>query len=268
MGAPARIVSLVPSTTESVCALGAGAALVGCTRYCTEPAGALRAVTRVGGTKNPSRDAVMRLLPDLLLANAEENRAEDLEWFARRMPVFVQTPRTVATAAADLAALAARLGRPGAAAPWLTAIDAALAHAAAAAGRARGLRVYYAIWRRPWMSVNADTFAGDVLRLAGTQNVCAADAPRYPEVTPATAIERGVQVVLLASEPWAFDEAQRGEIERDGTFGGARVLCCDGRDFCWHGVHMAQGLDRAFTGLAALATGPQPGGRGSRRRDA
>ncbi|MFN6194070.1 MAG: helical backbone metal receptor, partial [Planctomycetota bacterium] len=106
---PRRIVSLVPSTTETVCAFGARERLVGCTRYCTEPAAALRGVARIGGTKNPKRDAIAALRPDLVLANAEENRPDDLEWLAARAPVLVQTPRTVAEAAAALGELAARL---------------------------------------------------------------------------------------------------------------------------------------------------------------
>lgn len=72
--APERVVSLVPSTTESVFELGAGERLVGRTRYCTEPAGAVDGVTRVGGTKNPDRERLLALSPDLVLANAEENR--------------------------------------------------------------------------------------------------------------------------------------------------------------------------------------------------
>ena len=250
--APARIVSLVPSTTESVCELGAAAALVGCTRYCTEPAAALRAIARVGGTKNPDREAVLRLRPDLVLANAEENRAEDIAWLEQRVPVLVQGPRTVAEAITALRQLALRLGRAEAAEARLAAL-APLVIAGAPAGPR--VRVYYAIWRRPWMSVNADTFVHDVLRLAGADNVCAADPARYPEVAPTVAVARGVEVVLLASEPWAFDEAQRHELAGARTFGAARVVTCDGRDFCWHGVRMVDGVRRAAALLDALRGG-------------
>jgi ABC-type Fe3+-hydroxamate transport system substrate-binding protein len=252
--APAqRIVSLVPSTTQSVCELGAATRLVGCTRYCTEPAGALRDVRRVGGTKNPDREAILALEPDLVLGNGEENRAEDLEWLACRVPVATQTPRTVAAAAAALKDLARRLGCAETAASTLARVDAAVAALRGSPHSGPGLRVYYAIWRKPWMTVGRDTFVHDVLHLAGARHVAVGDAARYPQLDPATAAERGIDVVLLASEPWAFDERQRRELEAQRTFGDARLVRCDGRDFCWHGTHMAVGLPRVAALLASLA---------------
>jgi ABC-type Fe3+-hydroxamate transport system substrate-binding protein len=244
LGPPRRIVSLVPSTTESVCVLGRADRLVGCTRWCTEPAAALRGVARIGGTKNPDREAIAALAPDLVLANGEENRAEDLAWLEQRFPVLVQTPGDVPEAVRDLRALAVRLGATAAAAPLLRQIEARIA-ALAAAPPPRPQRVYYAIWRRPWMSVGRTTFVHDVLTRIGFANVCADATARYPAVEPSQAVERGVECVLLASEPWAFDEAQRAEIAALRLFGGARLVLCDGRDFCWHGVRMADGLARA-----------------------
>lgn len=244
-----RIVSLVPSTTESVCSFGAAARLVGVTRYCTEPAAEFAHAVRIGGTKNPSLERIAALQPDLVLGNAEENRPEDLEWLQQRVPVLVQTPRRIGEAVRGLAELAAVL-RTGEACAAAVArqVDAALR--GVQRGRV-GPRVYYAIWRKPWMSVSADTFVHDVLAQAGATNVCAEDLARYPEVPPAVAVGREVDCVLLASEPWAFDEAQRAELAQRGEFGAARLVLCDGRDFCWHGVHMAIGLPRAFALLSA-----------------
>lgn len=243
---PRRIVSLVPSTTESVCAFGVGDRLAACTRYCTEPADELRAVPRIGGTKNPDREAIAALSPDLVLGNAEENRPEDLEWFAARVPTLVQTPRTVVEAAAELRALAQRLDVADACAPLLLRVEAQLASAQVAALDRWRPRVYYAIWRKPWMTVGRDTFVHDVLRVVGADNVAADEAARYPEMAPEVAVERGVDLVLLASEPWEFDERQRRELLDAGAFGDAAVLLCDGRDFCWHGARMADGLGRAL----------------------
>ncbi|MFY9345222.1 MAG: helical backbone metal receptor [Planctomycetota bacterium] len=244
-GVPRRIVSLVPSTTASVCAFGCADRLVGCTRWCVEPAAALTNVARIGGTKNPDVAAILALQPDLVLANGEENRAEDLERLAARVPVLVQTPRTVPTARADLQALAERLDVLPIAAPWLARIDAQLAALAATPPPRSAPRVYYAIWKKPWMSINRDTFIHDVLTHMGVANICADDSARYPEVDPATAVARGVDCVLLASEPWAFDETQRRELAALRPFGDAKLVLCDGRDFCWHGVHLAEGLGRA-----------------------
>ncbi len=249
MSAPQRLVSLVPSTTETVCAFGAAARLVGCTRYCTEPPQALREVARVGGTKNPDREAIMRLAPDLVLTNAEENRAEDIAWLTERVAVLTQTPCDVAAALGMLRELARTLHCEAAASPFVQRIEQLVR------GRVEPrspLRAYYAIWRKPWMSVGRATFVHDVLTWVGAMNVCADDVERYPAVPPADAVARGVDVVLLASEPWEFDEAQRQQLVAERTFGDARLVLCDGRDFCWHGVRMAAGLGRAADLLRSL----------------
>ncbi|MFK7741734.1 MAG: helical backbone metal receptor [Planctomycetota bacterium] len=249
-----RIVSLVPSTTESVCELGAGAQLVGRTRYCTEPA-TVAGVASIGGTKNPDLERIVQLEPDLVLANAEENRSEDIEWLTQRVETLVQTPCTVPEAGQCLRDLGRRLGADEEhLSSLLLRIEAELLLAQSnRAGREQPLRVYYAIWRKPWMTVAANTFIGDVLsrlgadvvRPAGFGDADHAGSVRYPECSPDQAIAAGVDLVLLASEPWEFNDAQCAEIRAESLFGEARVELCDGRDFCWHGTRMAEGLGRA-----------------------
>lgn len=259
MAGPARIVSLVPSTTESLCALGLGRRLVACTRYCEEPADELAGLARVGGTKNPDREAIVALRPDLVAANAEENRGEDLEWLAARVPVVVQTPRSVLEAARCLRDLAERVDAVSEVQPFLLRIEAHLVAAEVAALRSARLRVFYPVWCKPWMSVNRDTYVHDVLRVAGMDNVVADSHERYPEVAVDHVRSRRPDAVLLPSEPWTFTAADAHRIAHERTFGTALVEPCDGRDFCWHGVRMADGLGRALDLAARLrraATGP------------
>ena len=93
---PARIVSLVPSLTETLFALGFNSEVVGITKFCVEPAEAVASITKVGGTKNPDIRAILKLEPELVIANAEENRREDIERIrAGGIPVFTTYPRTV-----------------------------------------------------------------------------------------------------------------------------------------------------------------------------
>src|SRR5215467_9666166 len=75
---PRRIVSLIPSTTELLCALGLAEALVGVTVYCIEPRDVVRGKTRVGGEKDPDLAVIRALAPDLVVANIEENRPEEV----------------------------------------------------------------------------------------------------------------------------------------------------------------------------------------------
>jgi len=107
------------------------------------------------------------------------------------------------------------------------------------------VRTFYAIWRRPWMSVSLDTYIADVLARAGAENVCSAAAARYPVVEPEQVAAADARLVLLASEPWAFTSRDRDELAAHREFGAAVIALCDGRDFCWHGAHTAFGLRRA-----------------------
>jgi ABC-type Fe3+-hydroxamate transport system substrate-binding protein len=231
--------------TETICVLGAAARLVGCTDWCKEPADALGGVTRLGGTKNPRLERAVSLAPDLVVVNGEENRAEDIAWLRARCPVLEHMPRNVIDAAAALRDLGVRLEALELAEPLLLQIEAGIARAEVEALAREPVRVFYAIWKKPWMSINADTYIHDVLQRAGAINVCAGFDNRYPVVEPAV-VAADVEVVLLSSEPWDFGAADRDEILAAKLFGErARVVLCDGRDFCWHGARTAAGLGRA-----------------------
>src|SRR5215469_2914966 len=96
---PRRIVSLVPSLTETLFALGLRDQVVGVTKFCVEPADVIASIKKVGGTKNPNLRAIAALQPDLIIANAEENRQQDVERMrARGLKVFVTFPRNVSGA--------------------------------------------------------------------------------------------------------------------------------------------------------------------------
>lgn len=186
MKAVRRVVSLVPSMTETVCALGAAERLVGVTRYCCEPAASLVSVPQVGGTKNPNRDKIAALVPDLVIVNGEENRSEDIEWLAARFPLLQHQPRSVPQAASAVRDLAIRLDLVAAAQPILLRIEAQITAAEVAALQRTRCRVFYAIWKKPWMGANADTYIHDVLTRAGADNVCAGFPDRYPKVDATT----------------------------------------------------------------------------------
>lgn len=241
--------------TETVCRLGATDRLVGATRYCVEPAADLASVPRVGGTKNPNLEKVASLSPDLVLVNSEENRAEDIAWLRQRFAVLEHCPRTVVAAAGAVRDLARALDLLPAAQPFLLRIEAQIARAQVVAVARAPVRVFYAIWKKPWMGANRDTYIHDVLTRAGGDNVCAGLPDRYPEVTPSQVREAGVELVLLPSEPYEFGVADQAEVAAAGLFGAdVPVVLCDGRDFCWHGARTADGLGNALALLKAYRT--------------
>jgi len=235
-----RVVSLVPSLTEWLVVAGVGERLVGVTDWCLEPADALAGLPRVRGTKNPDLAAIRRLEPDLVVANAEENRKLDVQRLeAGLTAVFVTMPTTVAGAVAELRDLAAAVGDlPGAAA-----LDAeAVAAVADAYHRRPGRRVRYAcaVWRDPWMWLGRRTYAADLLGLAGGEPVLDDPASRYPRLDPGALAALGPEVVLLPSEPYEFAAADAEEVA--ATFGGPRVELVDGRALTWYGPRVPAAL--------------------------
>jgi ABC-type Fe3+-hydroxamate transport system substrate-binding protein len=218
------VVSLVPSATETLVALGV--APVGVTRFCD-----LAGVPTVGGTKDPDVDAVVGLAPDLVVVNDEENRVEDFRRLAAAgLEVHSMSPRSVHDVGGEVRALAARLGRPVPApfAPgewddWLASMLAP-----------RWWDAFVAVWRRPWMSLASDTYGSSLLDLVGVGNVCADSFDRYPEVTLREVAARAPNVVLLPSEPYPFGPRHVAEVA--AAVPGVPVLLVDGRDLFWWGV--------------------------------
>jgi ABC-type Fe3+-hydroxamate transport system substrate-binding protein len=221
-----RIVSLVPSLTESVAASVEGPGLlVGATDWCSHPPDL--AVARVGGTKSPSLAAVLALAPDLVLANFEENRLADVEALrAAGVAVWVTAPRTVPAALTSLGRLLAVCGI--ASPPWYAAACAAWPPGPPPPPRVRAL---VPIWKKPWMALGSDTFAGDLLARLGVANVLASSPDRYPAF--ALSALPAYDLVVLPDEPYAFtpDDA--------AAFGGVPCAFVSGRHLTWYGPSLA-----------------------------
>ncbi|MFF3955799.1 helical backbone metal receptor [Streptomyces sp. NPDC001890] len=224
-----RVVSLVPSLTEAV-AVTAPGLLVGATDWCTHPAGL--AAARIGGTKNPDVPAILALRPDLVVANEEENREPDLAALrAAGTEVLVTEIRTLDQAFEELdRVLVAACGLPRP--RWLD--EAEAAWAALPPPRAPR-RAVIPIWRRPWMVLGRDTFAGDVLARIGVENVYAGHAERYPRVPLDVLGAAGADLVVLPDEPYRFTADDGPE-----AFPALPAALVDGRYLTWYGPSLVR----------------------------
>jgi ABC-type Fe3+-hydroxamate transport system substrate-binding protein len=225
-----RVVSIVPSLTEAVAATAPGL-LVGATDWCSHPADL--DVVRVRGTKNPDVDTIVALRPDLVLANAEENRLPDLDALRTAgVPVYVTDVRTLDGAFAALRRMLAACGRDTPA--WLAEAEAAWAALPEPAqlDPAQRRRAVVPIWRRPWMAVGRDTFTGAVLARLGVDNVLADDPERYPRIDPAALPPH--DLVVLPDEPYAFTADDGPE-----AFAAPSVLV-SGRLLTWYGPSLGE----------------------------
>ncbi|WP_329342353.1 helical backbone metal receptor [Streptomyces sp. NBC_01352] len=222
-----RVVSLVPSLTEAVAGTGT---LVGVTDWCTHPADL--DVTRVGGTKNPKVDRILALAPDLVIANEEENRAPDLADLREAgVEVLVTEVRDVPEAFVELQRVLQACGartRPR----WLDEAEEAWS---ALRPPERRTTAVVPIWRRPWMVLGRDTFAGDVLARLGVDHLYAGHAERYPRIPVEELRAAAPDVVVLPDEPYRFTPEDGPE-----AFPGLPCALVSGRHLTWYGPSLAE----------------------------
>jgi hypothetical protein len=259
-----RVVSLVPSLTETVAACAPGL-LVGATDWCIHPTDL--AVTRIGGTKNPDVARIVTLRPDVVLANEEENRQPDLDALrSAGLAVWVTRIRDLPEALTSLRrmiTLACRQPRPA----WLDAAELAwrqlpainsvpainsmpatnsmpainsmpatnsipAINGMAAIG---SMAAVVPIWRRPWMVLGRDTFAGDLLARLGVSNLYGGHQDRYPRVDIAELRSADADLVVLPDEPYRFTASDGPE-----AFPGRRTALVSGRHLTWYGPSLTE----------------------------
>ena len=246
-----RIVSLCPSLTELVFDLDRGDELVGITRFCVHPADRVARVEKVGGTKDPDVERIAALAPDVVLLNREENRVEDADALeARGLHCHASMPRTAAETAEMVRSIGAELDRSERAETIARDIEERTARVVAAAAGRPTVRFAYLIWREPWMSVNADTFAHALLVQAGGENVFADRDARYPEITLAELRDADPDLVLLCTEPFPFQEKHARELAEATGLPLERIRIADGEYLSWHGSRTPDGVDYAAARIA------------------
>jgi ABC-type Fe3+-hydroxamate transport system substrate-binding protein len=221
------VVCLVPSLTEAIAATDADL-LVGATDWCTHPPGL--EVARVGGTKWPDLEQVLALSPDLVVANAEENRDEDVAALrAAGIPVWMTAPATVDQALDSLGRLCAVLGHPDPS--WLVEARALWADPP----QLQPVTAVVPIWRRPWMVLGRDTFAGDVLARLGVRNIFADAADRYPRLAKDDPSGVVADLVVFPDEPYAFTPDDGPE-----SWPQCRPVFVSGRHLTWYGPSLLE----------------------------
>ena len=243
---PRRIVSLIPSITETLCRLGLADALVGVTAYCVEPRAVVRGKTRIGGEKDPDLEKIRALEPDLVVANIEENVREHIETLrAWSIPVWVTYPRTVAEGLAMIRELGEVTGAVAEAEALLAELEPLHARVRAASAGRRPVAVFYPIWREPWMTIGPDTYIHDLLAVCGAANVFADRAERYPTVTLDEMAARRPEVIVLPDEPFRFRRAHLADfapyVDVPAVRTG-RLHLVDGKPFSWHGPRIGEAL--------------------------
>lgn len=231
-----RVVSLVPSSTETLLALGAD--VVACSRFCEQPH-----LPHVGGTKNPDIGAIVDLAPDLVVLDREENRIEDHDALvAAGLDVFVSHVTDLDGALAVVPALADAADL----------VDPETAGAGGAPASTPRRTAFVPIWRRPWMTIGSATYGASLLDALGV-DVVVSGADAYPTVELADVAAERPDLVLVPSEPYEFSDSHLGELRT--ALPEAMVVRVDGQDLFWWGARTPMALSRL---AAVLEPRPRP----------
>ena len=240
-----RIVSLVPSLTELLFDLDLGASVVGRTRYCTQPAGPVSEVPTLGGTKQPDVERLLSLHPSHVVVNVDENSKTTVEAIASAGVAVIAThPNAPMDNLGLYRLLGGVFGRMAAAERLAEAFLAAHRRLVGASKDWPERRVLYLIWRKPWMTVRADTYVGQMLSLArydvrGTGD----DDRRYPTVTVSNQLLDAIDLVLFPSEPFAFAARHINAFRQEWGRPGLSLAPIDGSMVSWYGSRAIRGLD-------------------------
>jgi ABC-type Fe3+-hydroxamate transport system substrate-binding protein len=232
---PDRIVSLVPSQTELLAYLDLDDEVVGITRFCERPEHWRSEKTIVGGTKEVDVDTVRDLEPHLILANHEENTADDVAALDDVAPVFVTEVKTVE----DALQMIRTVGELTDTSDQTSTLAGNIISRFESLPSVPPLRAAYFIWREPYMTVGGDTFIHDVMGWGGFENVYA-EQTRYPEVELEALAEKDLDVVLCSSEPFPFHQKDKFTADIEEALPDTPVEIVDGQLFSWYGPRLLE----------------------------
>jgi ABC-type Fe3+-hydroxamate transport system substrate-binding protein len=221
-----RVVSLVPSLTETLFALGAGDDVAGITDFCIFPADIDR--PRVGGTKTPNIGLIRDLKPDLVYVNVEENLKKHADAIAEFAKVLATEPKTIDDVIALIEMLGTNHHRQAKAQELIREIT-------DNRQPITGFTFAVPIWKKPWMWCGGDTYVSNLVESMGGRNVLRKHL-RYPSLSVEEVMELKPDLVFLPDEPFAFtdDDAKSFATRVIGPF--------PGHLFTWHGVRTIEGL--------------------------
>ncbi|RLD89144.1 MAG: cobalamin-binding protein [Bacteroidetes bacterium] len=230
---PVRVVSLVPSITETLADLGLFACLVGVTRFCKYPSDVVNTLPKIGGPKNFDIQKIVDLKPDLVVAVKEENDKEQILRLMEQVPVFVFDINTIEDSFDMLQRLGTIFDIRDVSTYWIKRIREKLENYNPPRLAEEAL---YMIWKNPWMAAGKSTFIGSMMQLAGFDNLITG---RYPEIDE-NEMSRA-ETILLATDPYHFKESDRVELQV--KLPDKKIMIVDGEMFTWYGTHMLLAID-------------------------
>lgn len=220
-----KIVSLVPSITELLCHLGLQKNIVACTKFCIHPSHLKKSTQQIGGTKNPRVQDIIDLQPDIVMANKEENRKEDVEAISKHVNVHVSDINSLS----DFKNFVNELGELMSLSAKVLAFNTRLDRLNSNLSPGNKKSVVYLIWKAPYMAAGKGTYIDSVLNHCGFTNLITEN--RYPETDLEAIQQLKPDCIFLSSEPYPFKQQDIAEML---AATGIDVKLVDGELFSWY----------------------------------
>lgn len=234
---PKRIISLVPSITETLYDLGLEEQIVGITKFCVHPYHFKSTKTIVGGTKQIKMDKIVALNPDIIIANKEENTEEIVRRLQKICPVWVTDIETFEDTVEMINDFGHIFKHTTDARKWIDKLRFAQKDFETYMQNVPTRKAAYLIWREPYMAAGKSTFIHQMLVANKFENIYANRPERYPEVEiRKMRIQGDPELVFLSSEPYPFKEEHAFEIGRSTHH--AKTVFVDGEMFSWYGTRL------------------------------
>lgn len=231
---PKRIISLVPSQTELLHALGLESEVVGITKFCIHPKNWFETKKRIGGTKQFDFDEIESLQPDLILGNKEENEESQIRQLQNNFPVWMSDIHTLEESLEMIVSIGEIVDREERATQICSEIIANF-HALKELSKQASTRTCaYLIWKNPYMAAGPNTFIDSMMKELHLQNIFSTQ--RYPEVSVDELRALAPELVLLSSEPYPFSEKHIHELQ--SQLPTSKILLVDGEMFSWYGSRL------------------------------
>lgn len=234
-----RIISLVPSITETLFDLGLGNQIIGVTRYCIYPIEAQQK-HKIGGTKSPKLEFIKNLKPDLIFVNEEENTIDDFEQLRQIAPTFVTYPKTVEEGFKLVYNLAKLLDVERNHIEFVRSnYDQLLTEVKKKEFPMKS--VFCPIWKDPWMTINSDTYINSMLNLFNLENIFFGKTERYPRIE-LSEIREDIDLILLPDEPFKFGETEEEYLKTLKHFKNSKFYLINGSYVSWYGTRILKAL--------------------------
>lgn len=232
-----RIVSLVPSLTEYLWALGLTEEVVGITKFCVHPKEWYENKTRVCGTKQLNISKIKQLEPELIIANKEENTREAIEQLQKEFEVVLTDILDIEGALEALSTIGKAVDKEQQAQQLIAEIKVRFSQQK---GLFKGQTFLYFIWKDPYFLVGKDTYIHSFLSHFGLKNACALE--RYPSLEDwknhVETADKAPTYIFLSSEPFPFESKHIEQVQV--LFPASQIILIDGEMCSWYGSRMLE----------------------------